>query len=251
VAVEDPVDALLANFLSWLPLFAALPDARYDERYGVASWTSSVQLPFFNGLVGAPARNEAIDELLERFPDGTPILWVVTPPSDITVALEDRGFTVESMPGMTVDLAALSPRELPAGVDIRAVDDDPELLELTTEIAFTTNGFPPTAVPPILDAIGRVRDRLEFTTFLASVDGVPAAASALVVTDHVAGIFNVGTLPEFRRRGLGGLVSLAALEAGKKRGCTMGALQASQQALGVYRAIGFEECCRFAFAVRG
>jgi ribosomal protein S18 acetylase RimI-like enzyme len=250
VAADDRVGALLANFLSWLPVFAALPDSQYEERHGVTSWTSSVKLPFFNGLVGAPAENSVIDELLQRFQD-TPILWVVTPPHDLTGALEARGFAVETIPGMTVDLDTVAPRNIPAGVAIRVVDDDPELLETATEISFTSNGFPSSAVPPIIDTIARVRGRFQFTKFLALVDGVPAAASALVISDHVAGVFNVGTLPEFRRRGLGALVSLAALEAGRERGCTLGALQSSQQAVGVYRAIGFEECCRFAFAVRG
>ena len=131
------------------------------------------------------------------------------------------------------------------------MDDDPELLAAATEIAFTTNGFPATAAAPMVETLARMPDRERFTTFLASVDGVPQRASALLVSDDVAGIYNVGTLPEYRRRGLGTLVSVAALETGLQRGCTIGALQASQQAVGVYRAIGFEECCRFAFALRG
>ncbi|HST16018.1 MAG TPA: GNAT family N-acetyltransferase [Gaiellaceae bacterium] len=243
------VDALVANFLSWLPILAAFPNAEFEERHDVPSWTSSVPLPFFNGLVGAPPDNEMIDDLLARF-DGVPVIWVVPPPGDITGELERRGFEVELLPGMTIDLATVSPPVLPTGVEIRAVDDDPALLESATGVAFTTNGFPPSAVPSMIDALARMDDRARFTTFLASVDGVPAAASALVVSDEVAGIYNVGTLPEFRRRGLGALVSIAALAAGRARGCTIGALQASQQAESVYRAIGFEECCRFAFAIR-
>ena len=246
---DQRIDALVANFMSWLPILAAFPDAELEERHGVPSWTSSVRLPFFNGLVGAPPDDEAIDELLARF-DGVPVIWVVPPPGDITAELEHRGFEVELLPGMTIDLAAVSPPVLPTGVEIHAVDDEPALLEKATEIALTTNGFPPSAAPPMIDTLARMDDRARFTTFLASVDGVPAAASALVVSGEVAGIYNVGTLPEFRRRGLGALVSVAALVAGKARGCTIGGLQASQQAESVYRAIGFEECCRFAFALR-
>lgn len=243
------IDALVANFLSWLPILAAFPDAELEERHGVPSWTSSVPLPFFNGLVGAPPDDEAIDELLARF-DGAPVIWVVPPPGDITAGLERRGFEVELLPGMTIDLTAVSPPALPAGVEIRAVDDEPALLERATEISFTTNGFPPSAVSPMIDTLARVNERTRPTTFLATVDGAPAAAASLVVSDEVAGIYNVGTLPEFRRRGLAALVSRAALADGKARGCTIGALQASQQAESVYRAIGFEECCRFAFALR-
>ena len=66
----------------------------------------------------------------------------------------------------------------------------------------------------------------------------------------VAGLYNVGTLPEFRGRGLGTLVSLAALEAGRGDGYRWGVLQASAMGEPLYRSMGFEQRCTFTFAVR-
>lgn len=252
---DDRVEALVANFVSWLPLFALFPDAETNERYGVHTWTSSVRLPFFNGLLGTPSPGApagAIDELLAPFDrDGVPVIWAVPPGNDLTAELEERRFEVESLPGMTVDLAALPEPSLPPGVEIRRVDGDRALLEAATEISFTTNGFPPGTSIPMVETLDRMTDRDRFGTFLATVDGEPAAASALLVSGRVAGLYNVGTLPEFRRRGLGALVSLAAMQAGRAEGCTLGALQATAAASSVYRTLGFDECCRFAFAVRG
>jgi hypothetical protein len=251
VVEDDRVAALVANFESWLPVFASFPDAKTDERYGVHTWTSSVRAPFFNGLLGAPPP-EVIDELLAPFEaESIPVVWAVTPPGDISSELELRGFGVESLPGMTVELAALPELALPTGVEVLPVDDDPELLEVATELAFTTNGFPPGMSKPIMHALGRMPGRDRFATFLATMDGEPAAASALLVSGKVAGLFNVGTLPAFRRRGLGSAVSLAALHAGRAIGCTLGALQSSAEAIGVYRGLGFEECCRVVLAFRG
>lgn len=248
---EDRVASLVTNFESWLPIFAAFPDAQTSERDGVHTWRSSVRAPFFNGLLGAPPP-EVIDELLAPFEqDEIPLAWAVTPPGDISGELERRGFSVESLPGMTVDLASLPELSAPPGIDVQAVDDDPSLLEVATEISFTTSGFPPGMSEPIMHALERMPDRRRFATFLASVDGEPAAASALLVSGHVAGLFNVGTLPAFRRRGLGTIVSLAALRAGAAAGCTLGALQSSAEAVGVYSSLGFEECCRVVLAFRG
>lgn len=248
--VEERVAALVANFESWLPMFASFPEARTDERYGVHTWTSSVRAPFFNGLLGAPPP-EVIDELLAPFEEGgIPVVWAVTPPGDISAELEQRGFDVAALPGMTVELAAMPELDVAPGVEVFPVDDDPALLEAATEISFTTNGFPPGMSAPMRHAFERVPDRTRFSTFLATIDGEPAAASALLISDHVAGLFNVGTLPAFRRRGLGALVSLAALEAGRAAGCTLGALQSSSDAVGVYRSLGFEECCTVVLAIR-
>lgn len=249
--VEDErVAALVANFESWLPIFAAFPDAKTNELFGVHTWTSSIKAPFFNGLLGAPPP-ELIDELLAPFEQADiPVVWAVPPPGDISVELERRGFAVESLPGMTVDLAELPELDLPPGVEVIQVDDHPELLEAATEIAFTSNGFPAGMAPSIIHALHRMPDRYRFATFLATVDGEPAAASALLTTGEVAGLFDVGTLPTLRRRGLGRIVSLAALHAGRAAGCALGALQSSEPALGIYRALGFDECCRVVLAFR-
>ncbi len=76
------------------------------------------------------------------------------------------------------------------------------------------------------------------------------AASTLFEAAGVAVLYNVGTLPEFRGRGLGKLVSVAAMEAGRADGYRLGVLQATSMGEPLYRAIGFEKCCRFTYAVR-
>ena len=220
------VDLVVSNFRAWLPMLAHLPGARFEERDGVTLWTSDTPLPLFNGVWGAPTDSDRIDGILEGF-EARPFVWLVPPPENIDDALTRRGLQVSRLPGMAVDLAALPPMVVPGGVEVSAVDGDDELLRIATTVAYLSNGFPEDAVPPILEMLGRIEERDRFQTFLATVDGEPAAASALLVTGEAAGLFDVGTAPRFRRRGLGALVSLAALEAGRQRGCRVGVLEST------------------------
>lgn len=238
---------VLQSFEAWLPSFALFPGAEVRRFGGVTAWTSDVPVPFFNGAYGIP--EASVDDVLP-FLEGRPVLWAVPPPGGIEDDLAARGFALTEIPGMHVELAQLPELVVPDGVEIRAVDEDRPLLAAATTIAFTTNGFPEEVTEPMLEMLDRTPDRALFQFFLATVDGVPAAASALLVTGDTAGLYNVGTLPEFRRRGLGRLVSLAALEAGRVRGCRVGVLDASPDGEPVYRALGFEEACRLTFAVR-
>lgn len=247
--VDERVEFVVSNFRAWLPMLAYLPGARFEVRDGVTLWTSDTPLPLFNGVWGAPVDIDRIDGILDRFA-GRPLVWFVPPPGAIDEELARRGLLVSRLPGMAVDLNDLRRAAVPAGVAVAAVDDVADLLEAATRIAFTSNGFPEDAVSPVLQMLGRIEKRVQFQTFLATVDDEPAAASAVLVTGEVAGLFNVGTALRFRRRGLGALVSVAALEAARSRGCRIGVLESSVEGEPLYRSLGFEEVCRITFATR-
>ena len=143
---------------------------------------------------------------------------------------------------------------MPTGDDLETaiateVDADPEALRDASMIALTTNGLPPTSVDPYVDALDGLADRSTIRTFLARRRGAPLATSTLLAAG-VVGLFNVGTLPDARRTGLGRLVSLAAIAAGRDAGYRVAVLQSSRMGEPVYRSIGFEERATFTFAVR-
>src|SRR5439155_7181146 len=98
---------------------------------------------------------------------------------------------------------------------------------------------------PILRAIARLPERDGIRAFMATVDGEPAASAVLLEWAGVAGLYNVGTLPEYRGGGLGTYVSLAALEAGRADGYRYGVLQATAMGERLYLSIGFQSRSRF------
>jgi GNAT superfamily N-acetyltransferase len=77
------------------------------------------------------------------------------------------------------------------------------------------------------------------------VRGEPVSCSLLCVTGTTAGVYNVATPPAHRRRGYGAAMTWAAIDEGRRRGCTSAVLQASVAGYPVYRAMGFVDLGRY------
>ena len=75
-----------------------------------------------------------------------------------------------------------------------------------------------------------------YTGFL---DGEPVATSALFMSNHVAGVYNVATLNAYRRRGFGEAMTWHAVREGAAAGCGMASLQASEMGRPIYERMGF------------
>ena len=67
----------------------------------------------------------------------------------------------------------------------------------------------------------------------------PVASSALSTGHRVAGVYNVGTIPEYRNRGLGEAMTWHAIRQGALAGCLIASLQASEMGEPIYRRMGF------------
>ena len=79
----------------------------------------------------------------------------------------------------------------------------------------------------------------ETIAYLLSVDGVPASTVTVMYTGQMAGIYDVGTLEEYRGRGLSGLLLTHALREAKRAGMQHAGLIAVAQAEPLYRRVGF------------
>jgi GNAT superfamily N-acetyltransferase len=80
---------------------------------------------------------------------------------------------------------------------------------------------------------------------VASVDGTPASCGVAYESPELGVIGWVATLPTYRRRGLGTLVTAVAADAIFDSGATGVTLQASPNGLPVYTQMGFQEITRY------
>jgi ribosomal protein S18 acetylase RimI-like enzyme len=80
--------------------------------------------------------------------------------------------------------------------------------------------------------------------FVATLDGRPVGYSLVLLDRGVAGIYWVGVIRRFRRRGIGAAITLAAMRFAQQHGYRYAVLQASGEGESVYRRLGFEEVCR-------
>ncbi len=79
--------------------------------------------------------------------------------------------------------------------------------------------------------------------YIGEYSGKPIATSLLYISNGVAGIYAVSTLPEFRGKGFGAALTAFAAKEGFSNGCDLASLQASAVGVPVYFRMGF----RFVF----
>jgi ribosomal protein S18 acetylase RimI-like enzyme len=86
-----------------------------------------------------------------------------------------------------------------------------------------------------------------------NLDGVPAGTATLSISPQSAGIWNLATLPEYRKAGIGASLVHAALVEAKARQHkqVMAILMPKGMAWGLFTKLGFREVCEFPFYIYG
>jgi GNAT superfamily N-acetyltransferase len=160
--------------------------------------------------------------------------------------LQDAGLClIEKVPCMAADLNySASEKQISNNITISPVKDKKDLL-IWADISFHGFEMPERAREQYgafvssFDIGGQAPQKL----FLAYFDGKPVATSLLFVHKNTAGIYYISTLPAYRNKGLGLLITLAAMQAAKNSGFKNVILQASPLGVNVYIRAGFKEYC--------
>jgi ribosomal protein S18 acetylase RimI-like enzyme len=150
---------------------------------------------------------------------------------------------------MAVDLLAFEEDSAsPAGLTIPTVGDEGALAQWVSAAVI---GFemPETGEGPCFDLFAGVGFDLPLRNYLGLLGGEAVAASQLFLAADVAGIYCVATVPEARRQGIGTAMTLASLREARAMGYRIGILQSSEMGLGLYRGLGFEECCKLSYGI--
>jgi GNAT superfamily N-acetyltransferase len=150
----------------------------------------------------------------------------------------ERIVPIYEMPEMVLDRRA-DESPLAEGVAVRRLDSAAQASEYwrIAGESYAELGFPPEVFTQYTDGDGLLGEGV--VAFLGEVDGEPAAIAMTIVTDGVAGIYWVGSLPAARGKGLGRAVTVAATNAGFGRGADLASLQASPMGRPIYEAMGY------------
>jgi len=152
----------------------------------------------------------------------------------------------DTTPGMTLAPVRALPPPLD-GLEVRAARDRAALHDHLS-VLVASFGMPMELAQRLLTE--RVLGLLAAEFYVGYVDGAPVASSALIATDRVAGVWNVGCLPSHRRRGFGEAMTWHAVRRGAELGCDMANLQASEMGQPVYTRMGFEAVAGYRTFVR-
>ena len=233
-------DAIEANLFSF-PLFHRW--SRTVDAYDGPDllWTlTDVPHPLFNSVLRA--RLEDVDAAVDAvIAPGMPRLWWVDA-AEVGERLLERGFVFA---GENVGMARRVVPRRREGTESPAAGD-PALKRGMTRVS--------DAELRIWNSVPNgSEERYQFYAetqhlfrhYVAFVDGVPAGTASLFPSEGVAGIYNVYTRPEFRRRGIGEALTRAALDDARELGLDVAVLQASPMSASLYRRMGFVGYCSF------
>jgi len=169
---------------------------------------------------------------------------------DLAAALEASGMSAfNRSPGMVCE-RRLPDVPMPRGVALERVVNAAGVRSFAeiTGIAYATMGMPPKiASDHFADDASLLQPQI--FAFLARLDGAPVGAAMCLVSNGVAGIYWVGTVPEARGHGIGEACTRAAANAGFDAGARFAALQASEMGEPIYRRMGFREVTRYPWYV--
>ncbi len=229
-----------------------LPGAEFHRDADKVWWITGAPSALFNAIWLARLEEDgidrAIDVALAPFQErGLPVAWTTGPatqPLDLAERLLAHGATeVIEHPAMVADLRALHDNAAaPPGLVVARVTDM-ATLRLWREVS--TRGFEATGdearrYDEAYLAMG-CGDDLPWRHYLGVLDGVPVAASSVLLHAGIAGIYGVTTVPEARRRGVGAAVTLAPLRAARDQGYRVAALFPSEMGRSMYSRLGFRD----------
>jgi len=258
--VSDPVfDALARCFLE---LARALdhPDLVAGERPGLTHAAIGSPIGPFNRLIlrsDGPAPTAVdMDAALAELQDFPTLTAWIPATGDSRAAVEAhlaaRGFVPDAeYPAMRAALDALPEPVVPSDATVSLAVGPAELAGVV-EVLCAGFGIPDDLRPfmtGIVDGFGRTPDGPQ-RQFLVAVDGRPVATALGGRCGETLGVYNVATIPDFRGRGLGRLVTLAAMRDGAAHGARSAVLESSEAGYSVYERLGFREVGRYRVLIR-
>jgi ribosomal protein S18 acetylase RimI-like enzyme len=251
-SMASTATAVEANLFSLFDHLSVWPRIELHDD-GACRWTlSHLPFPLFNSVLHARLDAERADAVIEtRIRDcslrNVPMLWWTGPstrPADLGDRLERRGFLLEPALGMAADI-----RHITAQPDGGALAVEPVLdaatMAIWSRVLCNAFGAPHAfgdAFSDLAEAVG-LGPSARFRHFLGYLNGEPVATCSLYLGAGVAGVYDVGTLPERRRRGVGAAITRAAIVDAAASGYRMAILHSSASGAAMYRGLGFADVC--------
>ena len=256
ISSHELLTALESNMIAFWSAYGRANGSTLQATSNVVWFYTGIQVPLFNGVLSTKLKPDGVKAIFDSLrakidEQGAPAFWWIGPqsePDNLGSLLEQNGLEpAGEVPGMAIDLELVDNKpEMIANFTIQKVSNT-EMQALWARIAAVGTGFPDV----VTEAMARVEATLTDSQYKAQhryiglLNGTPVATSALVLDSGVAGIYAVATIPEARRKGTGGIMTVIPLLEAKQIGYRVGILQASSMGYSLYKRIGFKDVCKY------
>lgn len=233
----------LVNKFCYIPRIVSSMDVKLS--FGSLLINSNLNSDMFNIVcLMKDIEPKAIYEMMVYFKSkNLPAAWWVgfeSAPKNISTLLEQKGLIYqEAELAMAADISDM-PDFDNKNLTIRAVDSNIILNDfirvlsgIVSEQKTAIEGYFKAPSPVLISDISRLK------LLVGYYQDEPVCTSSVFLSDGVAGIFDVITLPEVRGMGFGKAMTLAAANIGKSHGYSIATLTATNDAKYLYEKLGF------------
>ena len=248
------IPVIETNLIELFSLFSGWSQAEvYDEAD--LFWTiTDIPFSLFNSILRTRLAPDTVDETIEAAitrarSRNVPLLWWVNQasrPSNLEEYLIKHDFKfIGDSPGMAVDLLDLNENFQPQPeLNVRTVNDR-KTLRIWSSVLTRGFGLPEHAGKGFFDFFSTLGFGAQspIRHYIGWLKEEPVAVSTLFSGRGVAGVYNLATVPEVRRQGIGSTMLMKPLRHARKAGYRFVILQASEMGVSVYRRVGFKEYC--------
>lgn len=259
IAINDiPLKAVLQgrqDFFCPASLCSSLPQTDFRETNKNHFYVWGIDYACHNGVIEKDGNRipteEEIDETIAYFSaKNVPFMWWSS-----AKILEKKGFQFGGiLKGVAIDISKELPSGAPSSSDlkIKIVQSESEL-EKFTVLAGNAFGLTSKAIEQWIPVNKTLMKSSENIHLMAYVNDAPVGTATLSLSPSSAGIWNLSTLPEYRKQGVGSALVRAALVEAKNRQHqhVMAVLMPKGLAWGLLNKLGFEAVCEFPFYVYG
>ena len=231
----------------WHKVVLTLPEAR-NVKGAVISCYPAIPMPQCNSAADINVKEDEAEDLLNRVTKhfqtaGSSIVrFRITPltrPRTFASLLESHGFEKEGEESIMVFKEGGLKEKLNREVEVRKIPESE--VDVGNRIMLEVFEFPKVLEEEFAKLLlSWMKKKGKF--FVGYVDGKPVGTSFLFSLMKIGGIFSVGTLSEYRKRGIGTTLTVHAALESIKEGNDLHTLQTAKggDAEKLYKKIGFE-----------
>jgi GNAT superfamily N-acetyltransferase len=97
---------------------------------------------------------------------------------------------------------------------------------------------------PFVKLVHDISQRKDFFPYTGLLEGLPVATAFIFLSDGVAGVYSIATVPSARGRGIGAYITAAPLLDAREKGYEVSILHATKMGFPVYERLGYREICK-------
>ncbi len=253
---DEIIKLIEKNLFEQIRFYGSSRRVRLIDNKNIIKFLSHISLPFFNCVIFYDFDSKNLEKQIKDFikygrSKKTSLLWLVGPsskPHSIGALLEKNSFKYDDhMMSMAIEIKDIK-NDLKHinGFEIELVDNSKKLERWVHAClkGFDENCKNFSSIYEFEKSLGCGRT-LPWVRFTGIVYGEAVATSAIFMGSEAAGLDNVTTVPDWRKKGVGAFMVAHAFKFSQSLGYNIGVLQASDMGYNLYRKLGFKKYYEF------